>query len=308
MRKIIKDYLWILFLFIIGFNDINAQSNFLTLNGKKIEISVSGFENNKDGKPVIVFENGRGSTLDSWDSVVNVISKDYVTFRYNRPRLGKSEDDSILPTMKYIIDLERKMLLEKNLKPPYLLVGHSFGASYIRSFASYYPDEIAGLIFVDPGDFTKKRGMGRLPYVQYGLPKHQIDSLFEAMEQFGQDFLKTCPKTIAPEVKVSFDLTDTDYEECVRNPIPDVPVHFIQAGGYGKGGDVPSVISDTERLFRISSDLQRNRWMELLYPLTYGRFFYTKCSGHCVQCGDPYLVISSIKIALLDFEKMKLKK
>ncbi len=47
--------------------------------------------------------------------------------------------------MKHIVENLRFMLKEKGLNPPYLLVGHSFGACYIRTFASYYPDDIAGL-------------------------------------------------------------------------------------------------------------------------------------------------------------------
>src|SRR5262249_37856517 len=34
--------------------------------------------------------------------------------------------------------------------PPYLLVGYSFGGPYIRVFASMYPGEVCGMVFVDP--------------------------------------------------------------------------------------------------------------------------------------------------------------
>ncbi len=33
---------------------------------------------------------------------------------------------------------------------PYVLVGHSFGGVYVRIFADLYPDEVAGLVLVDP--------------------------------------------------------------------------------------------------------------------------------------------------------------
>lgn len=304
----ITDSRFMLVLLLFTFNTIKAQTDFITINGKKVEVSISGFENNKRGRPVIVFENGRGSTFGSWDSVVNVVSHEYVTFRYNRPRLGKSEDDNVLPTMKYIVDLVREMLQNKGLEPPYLLVGHSFGASYIRSFASYYPEELAGVIFVDPGDFTKKQGMGRLPYEEYGLSKLQIDSLFESFDQFGKAYMKNSPGHIVPELKVSSILSETNYEECVHRPLPDIPVHFIEAGGFKSAeGDSPAIISDTERLFRINTTITRKRFMELLYPLKYGRYFYTKCSGHCIQCDDPEIVISSIKIAMSDFNTMKME-
>ncbi|MCC6233240.1 MAG: alpha/beta hydrolase, partial [Verrucomicrobiales bacterium] len=35
-------------------------------------------------------------------------------------------------------------------RPPYLLVGYSFGGPYTRVFADLYPSDVAGLVLVDP--------------------------------------------------------------------------------------------------------------------------------------------------------------
>jgi len=40
-------------------------------------------------------------------------------------------------------------LIRSQVAPPYLLVGHSFGALVIRQFAALYPAETAGVLFVD---------------------------------------------------------------------------------------------------------------------------------------------------------------
>lgn len=294
-------------LFIAVYFNCSGQSNFMTVNGKKIEVMTAGLENNQVDKPVIVFENGRGSSFDSWVKVIKEISKESAVFAYNRPRIGKSEDDSIPPSMKHIVDNLRKMLLEKGLKPPYLLVGHSFGAAYIRSFASYYPNEIAGLIFVDPHDFTKKVGFGRFPYQKIGLSEHQIDSIFSVYEKYGEDYMKNGPRHQVEEVKIQGELGRTGHEECYRNPLPNVPVTFIQAGGFGISPDEPPTIYDREKLFRINSTLERDRWLELLYPLKYGRFFYASKSGHAVQIDDPELVIDCITLAISDYHKIREK-
>ncbi len=47
----------------------------MSVNGKRVEIWISGLEHNQTNKPVIVFENGRGSTFNSWEKVINEISK-----------------------------------------------------------------------------------------------------------------------------------------------------------------------------------------------------------------------------------------
>jgi len=306
-RKSDKIKFLITALIITVYFNCSGQSNFMIVNGKKVEVITVGLENNQGDRPVVVFENGRGSKFDSWEKVIKEISKESVVFAYNRPRIGKSEDDSIPPTMKHIVDNLRKMLLDKGLKPPYLLVGHSFGAAYIRSFASYYPNEIAGLIFVDPHDFTKKVGFGRLPYQKIGLTEHQIDSIFAVYEKYGEDYIKNGPRQQVEEVKIQGELGRSGHEECYRNPLPDVPVYFIQAGGFGISPDEPPTIYDREKLFRINSTLERDRWLELLYPLKYGRLFYVSKSGHAVQIDDPELVIDCITLAISDYSKIRKK-
>ena len=196
------------------------------------------------------------------------------------------------------------MLAKKGFNPPYLLVGHSFGACYIRSLASYYPDEIAGLIFVDPHDFTKKVGYGRFPYQEIGLSEKQIDSLFDVYNSYGEQFMKNGPKAHVEEIKIQGELSRTGHEECNRTSLPNVPVHFILAGGFKLYPDEKPTIYDREKMFRIDSHIKMKRWLELLYPLKYGRFFYDSNSLHAIQKDNPELVISSIKMALSDYNKI----
>lgn len=277
-----------------------ARLDFVTINNHKIEVFVAGMQNNKPGKPVIVFENGMADNYTRWASIIDEFSKTNVVFAYNRPRIGESEDDSLPPTTKHIVENLREMLIKKGLKPPYLLVSHSFGGAYIRSFASDYPNEIAGLIFVDPVDFTKKQGMGDLPYLEIGLTQHQIDSIFgQPYKNFTEKLYAEMPKYYVEEVKILRQLTNTDFEECDKNPLPNVPVHFIKAGGFANSE--PPTIFDREKMWRINSNIQIKRWLELLYPLKYGRFFYSSSSGHMMQTDDPEIVISSIKLALKDY-------
>ncbi len=41
------------------------------------------------------------------------------------------------------------MLVKAKVAPPYVLVGHSMGGMTIRMFAALWPNEVAGLVFVD---------------------------------------------------------------------------------------------------------------------------------------------------------------
>jgi len=297
-RKIVYLDIILLFISTLGY----GQKEFLSVNGCKAEIFISGMKNNKTGKPVIVFENGMATRFGKWEKVIQSLSEKNTVFAYNRPRIGESEDDSIPPTMKHIVDNLRIMLLEKGLKPPYLLVGHSFGGAYIRSFASYYPVEAAGLIFVDPIDFTKKAGDGDLPYLEIGLIQHQIDSLFAApYVDFLKKLYEEMPRFYVEEVKISRTLYGNEFIECNKNPLPDIPVHFIMAGGYSPDPNEKPTIYDRALMFRIDNNLKIKRWIELLNPLKYGKFFYCSSSGHYIPEDDPDVIISSINLALNEY-------
>lgn len=310
MRNLMKRILISAIVMILGFSSFGfGQKEFINVNGKKMEIFIAGLQNNQKDKPVIVFENGMATKLDKWKTVIEEVSKTSAVFSYNRPRIGESENDSLPPTTKHIVENLRKMLLEKGFKPPYLFVSHSFGGAYIRSYASYYPDEIAGLIFVDPVDFTKKKGDGDLPYLEIGLTQHQIDSMFaKPYKKFVENLYADMPNFYVEEVKILRQLTKTEFKECDSIPLPDVPVHFIQAGGYPKNPEKRETIYDKVKLFRIDNNLKMKRWLALLNPLQYGKYFYCSNSGHNMQEDEPETVIASIKLALNDYDRLQKEK
>jgi len=307
MRNSKKQIMISAIVMILGLSSFGfGQKEFINVDGKKMEIFIAGLENNKKDKPVIVFENGMATKLDKWKTIIEEVSKTSTVFSYNRPRIGESENDSLPPTTKHIVDNLRKMLLEKGFKPPYLLVAHSFGGAYIRSYASYYPDEIAGLIFVDPVDFTKKKGDGDLPYLEIGLTQHQIDSMFaKPYKKFVENLYADVPNFYVEEVKILRQLTKTEFEECDSIPLPDVPVHFIQAGGYPKNPEKRETIYDKVKLFRIDNNLKMKRWLALLNPLQYGKYFYCSNSRHYMQEDEPETIITSIKLALIDYDRIQ---
>lgn len=59
--------------------------------------------------------------------------------RSNRPRVATN-----------FVEELRQGLRNAGLQPPYLLVGHSYGGLMVRLFASRYPNEVSGLVLIDP--------------------------------------------------------------------------------------------------------------------------------------------------------------
>jgi pimeloyl-ACP methyl ester carboxylesterase len=53
-------------------------------------------------------------------------------------------------TADQIVDELHTLLERAEIAPPYLLVGHSFGGLTMPLFAARYPDEVVGMVLVDP--------------------------------------------------------------------------------------------------------------------------------------------------------------
>ncbi len=110
----------------------------------------------------VVFENGLGGRMEWWKEVLPEISKDTTTFAYNRPGYGNSDPVSTPRDGSHIVEELRTLLHSKDLKPPYILVGHSLGGLYLQLFARRYSAEISALILVDSTHPQQLDGEGAL--------------------------------------------------------------------------------------------------------------------------------------------------
>lgn len=99
--------------------------------------------------PVIVFDSGYGMPTRRWNSIKAEVSSFSQLLIYDRAGLGRSTADSRPHHSLQNVENLRSLLQKKEVKPPYLLVGHSFGGLNVRLYASMYPEEVAGLILLD---------------------------------------------------------------------------------------------------------------------------------------------------------------
>lgn len=102
------------------------------------------------GSPTVVFESGAGLGLATWTKVQPQVARFASTIAYDRAGLGKSEPGPEPRDARRIAGELHTALRKVGARPPYILVGHSAGAFYTRLFADAYPEEVGGLVFVDP--------------------------------------------------------------------------------------------------------------------------------------------------------------
>jgi len=100
--------------------------------------------------PTIVLEAGLMSTVLSWSGIEHELARSFRVVSYDRAGLGWSDLGPMPRTADRIVS-ELHVLLERaEIPPPYLLAGHSFGGLTVPLFAARYPEEVAGVVLVDP--------------------------------------------------------------------------------------------------------------------------------------------------------------
>lgn len=108
------------------------------------------------GDTTVVFEAGFGNDRTSWEQVASEVSAVARVFAYSRPGYGQSDPSDEPRDANHIVEDLRALLATRGFAPPYVLVGHSFGGTYMELFAKAHPTEVSGLVLVDPRhrDFT----------------------------------------------------------------------------------------------------------------------------------------------------------
>ncbi|MER2509848.1 MAG: alpha/beta fold hydrolase [Amaricoccus sp.] len=113
-------------------------------------------------EPAVVFESGLAGYKESWGEVFQTVATANTVFAYDRPGIGRSASTTRPRDGGTIVADLRALLRSRDLRPPYVLVGHSAGGLYMQHYARRYPAEVAGLVLVDPTHPTQFEGAGAL--------------------------------------------------------------------------------------------------------------------------------------------------
>jgi pimeloyl-ACP methyl ester carboxylesterase len=102
------------------------------------------------GGPTVIFEAGIAATNLNWCHIQDVVSHFTGTASYDRCGLGWSSPSQTPRTPGNIAHELHEGLERAGIKPPYVMVGHSFGGLVMRRFALMFPEDVVGVVLVDP--------------------------------------------------------------------------------------------------------------------------------------------------------------
>jgi pimeloyl-ACP methyl ester carboxylesterase len=102
------------------------------------------------GYPTIVFESGLGSHLLHWQKVIGPIAQLTRACFYDRAGYGFSDPSPRPSTAANAVQDLHELLRHSGERRPVVLVGHSLGGLYGTLYADRYPDDVTGLVLIEP--------------------------------------------------------------------------------------------------------------------------------------------------------------
>jgi pimeloyl-ACP methyl ester carboxylesterase len=130
--------------------DIPAAESFPDLRvARVLDRTVELVLRGEGGGPTVVLESGLGDDLTSWGSVFGALAKRARTLVYSRAGLGRSTPGPAPRDLPSEVRELRQLLAALGQKPPYLLVGHSWGGLIVQAFAASDRQDVAGMLLVD---------------------------------------------------------------------------------------------------------------------------------------------------------------
>ena len=263
-----------------------TTTQLVVVDGHTVRVQFSGLDDRKGGCPVVVFEAGATHSLDAWGSIPQDIAAVAPVVSYDRAGLGQSEWDGETPTPLHVSDRLRKLLTAIGAEPPFVLVGYSWGGSLVRYFAGYYPDDIAGLVYVDPGPIVTQTLDDQLaPFAAIGAGRGGLDAYWSG---YGALFERGS-SAVRAEFDVYRGLMERDVSERDLRPVPDVPVVIIVAAKpYPAFLELPY-----DQSAHFQSDLRQRikSLQEWALASSSGTLVVSNHSSHAVLREDPELVV-----------------
>jgi pimeloyl-ACP methyl ester carboxylesterase len=182
----------------------------IDIGGRKLNLHCSG-----SGPVTVVFDSPTTDAGWSWIGVQPHIAKRTRACVYDRAGLGFSDPSPREGISGNAVEDLHALLGKAGIAPPYVLVGNSYGGANAQLYAYRYPDEVKGLVLVEPHheDETArldKAAQGKLKevYAQQNAEEKACAEKAEQGFQPGSDELKHCigqvPNGFGPELAQAY--------------------------------------------------------------------------------------------------------
>jgi pimeloyl-ACP methyl ester carboxylesterase len=263
------------------------------IGGQRLHLHCTG-----EGERTVILEAGLGGGVLDWSLVQPELARFTRVCSYDRSGTGWSEAGTQSRNAEQIVRELHSLLERAEIKPPFILVGHSIGGVYVQLYSRRYPDEVAAMVLVDSShedQFSRKE----LP-----KPSPVYPVLIKALAPLGVGRLifqlKETSENVSPELaaEMASVYSRTGHLYAVADELAQIPESLAQLRNSTMEPDGKPLIVLSQG--RPREDLEAEKaWAELQADLTRrstnSQKIVARNSGHYIQFDEPDLVISSIR-------------
>jgi len=294
------------------------------VGGWRLHLNCTG--DTSASQPTVILEAGLGDFSVEWSLVQPGVAKFARVCSYDRAGDGWSDLGPHPRTFRQIVYELHTLLDKAGVKPPLVLVGHSYGGWLVRQYASTYPRDVVGMVLVEAGADNPWRmtADGKLvrssdlakgqpiPAVQTSNPLRVSDIPPEALRQMkaGAQSLAKHPNEpprdkLPPDAQRmrAWTLGQLGHIAAGVNPFEHEELAALRAERAKSKyplGDMPLVVL-TRGISEDSKALEEEHRKDHASVATMsrnGKLIIAEHSGHHVQLEEPELVIKAIRDVL----------
>jgi pimeloyl-ACP methyl ester carboxylesterase len=294
---------------------LSSPGLYVTLgDGRRLFLDCRG-----GGSPIVLLEGGYAANSQAWFKVQPVIARSTRVCSYDRAGYGQS-DPGPLPRDGLAVakDLD-EALHRAHEAGPYVVVGHSAGALYVRIFADLRPRDVVGMVLIDPSvEYQDERfsshfgpGFGSIEPL-----RERAERCLEAAEAGGLPSPAADLRACTPRRHLGFG--NVDYAQSLqparwRSQISELDTLWVAtsdevARGRHSYGDMPLVVLTAGKTYSATSsplDLAlQSFWSELHRDLakrsSRGREETVPGASHLMMLDRPDAVAAAIAAIVIE--------
>jgi pimeloyl-ACP methyl ester carboxylesterase len=271
------------------------------------------------GSPTVVIEPGNGDFSLCWSHVQREVARFTRICTYDRAGLGWSERGPQPRTAHNLVEGLHTLLARSGVEPPYVLVGHSLGGPLVRLYAHEHPDQVVGMVLVDPAHEEEllrypepvRRLQPRADKMMSGIlglmrtvaasgllalaprlyPRQALSMVPEEARETYRGIMSADAKGLAA-IREEY-ATYQDHFAAVRaahiTSLGDIPLIVLS---HGKTPHMPGLSAEVSQEFK---QVFQQMHVELAAQSSKGKRIVAEKSGHYVQLDQPELVVDAIR-------------